>query len=80
MAMDLEPPMHRIVNFFLFTYLLTHSLTPWCRILFEKSDCHSACQKISMVSGSLVTTAWRDLRLRMEGGPPDTNLSCEYTE
>jgi hypothetical protein len=33
-----------------------------------------------MLGGSLVTTAWRVHRLRMEGRPPDTEGSCEYTE
>jgi hypothetical protein len=28
----------------------------------------------------LVTTAWRVLRLRMEGRSPDTEGSCEYIE
>jgi hypothetical protein len=32
------------------------------------------------IVGSLVTTAWRVLRFRMEGRPPDTEGSCEYTE
>jgi len=31
-----------------------------------------------MLGGSLVTTASRVLRLRMEGNPPDTEGSCEY--
>jgi len=35
---------------------------------------------MSMLGGSLVTTAWRVLRLRMEGRPPDTEGSCEYIE
>jgi len=35
---------------------------------------------ITMVGGSLVTTAWRVLRLRMEGSPPGTEGSCEYIE
>jgi hypothetical protein len=34
----------------------------------------------SMLGGSLVTTAWRVLRLRMEGSPPGTEGSCEYIE
>jgi hypothetical protein len=29
---------------------------------------------------TLVTSAWRVLRLRMEGRPPDTEGSCEYIE
>jgi hypothetical protein len=33
---------------------------------------------VSMVDGSFVTTAWRVLRLRMEGGPTDTEGSGEY--
>jgi hypothetical protein len=35
---------------------------------------------LSMLSGSLVTTAWRVLRLWMEGRLPGTEGSCEYTE
>jgi hypothetical protein len=34
----------------------------------------------SMLGGSLVTTAWRVLRLRMEGSPPVAEGSCEYIE
>jgi hypothetical protein len=34
----------------------------------------------AMLGGSLVTTAWRVLRLRMEGSPPGTEGSCEYIE
>jgi hypothetical protein len=34
----------------------------------------------AMIGGSLVSTAWRVLRLRMEGRPPDTEGSCEYIE
>jgi hypothetical protein len=34
----------------------------------------------TMLGESLVTTAWRVLRLRMEGRPPDTEGSCEYIE
>jgi hypothetical protein len=33
-----------------------------------------------MFGRNLVTTAWRHLRLRMEGRPPDTEGSCEYNE
>jgi len=33
-----------------------------------------------MLGGSLVTTAWRVLRLRMEERPPHTEGSCEYIE
>jgi len=33
-----------------------------------------------MLGGSLVTTAWRVLRLRMEGRPPDTEGSYEFVE
>jgi hypothetical protein len=33
-----------------------------------------------MLGGSLVTTAWHVLRLRMEGRPPDTEVSCECIE
>jgi hypothetical protein len=33
-----------------------------------------------MLGGSLVTTAWRVLRLWMEGSPPVTEGSCEYIE
>jgi hypothetical protein len=33
-----------------------------------------------MLGGSLVTTAWRVLRLRMEGSPAGTEGSCEYIE
>jgi hypothetical protein len=29
---------------------------------------------------SVFTTAWRVLRLRMEGRPPDTEGSCKYIE
>jgi hypothetical protein len=32
----------------------------------------------AMLDGSLFTTAWRVLRLRMEGSPPGTEGSCEY--
>jgi hypothetical protein len=31
-----------------------------------------------MLVGSLVATAWRVLRLQMEGSPPVTEGSCEY--
>jgi hypothetical protein len=34
----------------------------------------------SMLGGSLVTTAWRVVTLRMEGSPPGTEGSCEYIE
>jgi len=34
----------------------------------------------TMLGGSLVTTAWRVLRLRMEGRPPDTEGSYEFVE
>jgi hypothetical protein len=34
----------------------------------------------SGLGGSLVNTAWRVLRLRMEGRPPVTEGSCEYIE
>jgi hypothetical protein len=33
-----------------------------------------------MLGGSLITTAWRVLSLRMEGIPPGTEGSCEYIE
>jgi len=33
-----------------------------------------------MLFGSLVTTAWRVLRLQMKGRPPHTEGSCEYIE
>jgi hypothetical protein len=33
-----------------------------------------------MLGGSLVTTAWRVLKLRMEGSPPVTEGSCEYID
>jgi hypothetical protein len=39
-----------------------------------------ALRKKSMLGGSLVTTAWRILRLRMERSPPGTEGSCEYIE
>jgi flagellar basal body-associated protein FliL len=35
---------------------------------------------IMLIVGSLVTTAWRVLRLRMEGSPPGMEGSCEYIE
>jgi hypothetical protein len=35
---------------------------------------------LSLLSGSLVTTAWHFLRLRMEGRPLDMEGSCEYIE
>jgi hypothetical protein len=35
---------------------------------------------INMSGGSLVTTAWRVLRLRIEERSPDIEGSCEYTE
>jgi hypothetical protein len=34
----------------------------------------------TMLGGSLVTTAWRVLRLWMEGSPLVMEGSCEYTE
>jgi len=40
----------------------------------------SRISQISMLGGSLVTTAWRVLRLRMERRPPDTDGSCECIE
>jgi hypothetical protein len=33
---------------------------------------------MSMLSGSLVTTAWRILRFRWRRRPPDMEDSCEY--
>jgi len=33
-----------------------------------------------MLGESLVTTAWRVLRLRMEGRPSEMEGSCEYIE
>jgi hypothetical protein len=33
-----------------------------------------------MLGGSLFTTAWRVLRLRMEETPPDMEGNCEYIE
>jgi hypothetical protein len=35
---------------------------------------------IAYTTHSLVTTAWRVLRLRMEERPPDMEGSCEYIE
>jgi hypothetical protein len=35
---------------------------------------------LPILGGSLVTTTWRVLRLRMEGRPPDTEGSCEYID
>jgi hypothetical protein len=57
---------------YLFTYLLTYAIVQG---IIWKTDCHSVCQKIG---GSLVTTAWRILRLRMGGRPPDKEGSCKY--
>jgi hypothetical protein len=34
----------------------------------------------AMLGESLVTTAWRVVRIRMEGSPPGTEGSCEYIE
>jgi hypothetical protein len=34
----------------------------------------------AMLGGSLVTTAWHVLGLRMEGNPLGTEGNCEYTE
>jgi hypothetical protein len=36
--------------------------------------------RMAMVGGSLVTTPWRILRLRMEGSPPVTEGNCENIE
>jgi len=33
-----------------------------------------------MLRESLATTAWRVLKLRMQGRPPDTEGSCECIE
>jgi hypothetical protein len=43
---------------------------------------HRVLVIIYMLSGSLVTTAWRVLRLRMEETPPDPDMegSCKYSE
>jgi hypothetical protein len=35
---------------------------------------------VSRLGGSLVTMAWRVLRLRIEGSPPVTEGSCEYIQ
>jgi hypothetical protein len=35
---------------------------------------------VSMLGGYLVTTAWRVLRLRMEGSPPGKEGSCKHTD
>jgi len=40
----------------------------------------SVVETASMLAGSLVTTAWRLLRLRMEERPPDMAGNCEYIE
>jgi hypothetical protein len=45
-----------------------------------EDDIKMYVREISMLGGSLVTTAWRVLRLRMEGSPPVTEGSCEYIE
>jgi hypothetical protein len=36
--------------------------------------------RFTMLGGFLVTTAWRVLRLRMEGSPPSTEGSYQYIE
>jgi hypothetical protein len=36
--------------------------------------------KVAMLGGSLVTTGWRALRLRMDGRPPYAEGSCKYIE
>jgi hypothetical protein len=41
---------------------------------------HEFVNSNTILDGSLVTTAWRVLRLRMEGRPPDMEGSCEYIE
>jgi hypothetical protein len=38
------------------------------------------CKFLPMLSASLVTTAWRDLKLRIEETAPDMEGSCEYIE
>jgi len=40
----------------------------------------SLCIPNAMLGGSLVTMAWRVLRLWMEGSPPGMEGSCEYIE
>jgi len=35
---------------------------------------------LTMLDGSLATTAWRVFRLRMEGRPLDTESNCEFIE
>jgi hypothetical protein len=39
------------------------------RYAFEEGKC-----KVAMLGGSLVTMAWRVLKLRMEGSPPGTEV------
>jgi hypothetical protein len=36
--------------------------------------------EVAIFGGSFVTTAWHNLRLRMEERPPDEEGSCEYIE
>jgi len=51
---------------------------PCCEV---KSACYLySVAHVSMLGGSLVTMAWRVLRLRMEGSPPAMEGSCEYIE
>jgi len=58
------------------------------QILIPPQDCITECKNIfiqrfniaAMLCGSLITTAWRVLRLRIEGRPSDTEGSCEYIE
>jgi hypothetical protein len=48
--------------------------------IYLKCDLNFLCPSKTMLGGSLVTTAWRVLRLRMEGSPPGTEGSCEHIE
>jgi len=51
-----------------------------CTLIFFLPHNSKVSAEVTMLGGSLVTTAWRVLRLRMEGSPPGTEGSCEYTE
>jgi hypothetical protein len=80
--------MRELANAF-HTFVLVSGLSSWNGVytLYTKDDNYSMFPQfkyilltITMLGGSLVTTAWHFLVLQMEGQPPAMEGSCEYNE
>jgi hypothetical protein len=63
---------------FLPFYIIAMALVEKKTINFVSITCCKGY--IAMLDGPLVRTAWRVLRLRVEGSPPVTEGSCKYIE